>query len=380
MKIKFIAKAFLSSLFLSFILGMGEGQLLQAQRKNDYLVLKDSLFTHGYVKSFPIYPAKELLFKVKKKEEFQMYGIEEVSEFQDRNLLFQRKTISLDGRTETVFLELLSDSVSQASIWKLNAEANRFFIQTSEGITELREDNYQAILAEVFPNPDWKNLIEITPLWELPLEYLSQTVATWDKPRSFTKLVRISPEIGLGALQAHFKLDESSSKTSFSVQSPQIGFLGEFFLGLKRNLSVHAGVNYAKFDGQGFFRYGDNNLRYESDIYLDFSLIQVPLGVHYYRDIQPNSLRVFATASYSLGLVSIQNAGMFVAEMAGNEVVTYQRDFGFSEILMGVNAGIGVEKYLSARRSLTGSIRLTQLSGKESDQISGISLLVGFKF
>lgn len=380
MKIQFIAKALFSSFLLLFLLVIGEGQLLQAQKKNDYIVIKDSLLTHGYIKSIPIYPSREVLFKQKKKEEFQVYAMDEVSEFQERNLLFQRKAINVDGRSELVFLELLGDSVANASFWKLNAETNRYYIQTPAGITELRKDTYKSTLTEIFTNPDWKYLIEITPLWELPLEYFSQTVNTWDKPRSFTKFFRISPFIGLGAIQTHFQLDESNTKTSFSVQSPQVGIVGEFFLGLKRNISITAGINYSDIDGQGLFRYGQGSLRYESDVYMDYSLIQVPLGARYYRDIKPNDLRVFGLSNYSLGLVSMQNAGMFVAELTGNEILTYERDFEFSKMLMGLNAGIGVEKYLSAKRSLTGTIQFFQLNGNESDQVSGINLLLGFKF
>ncbi len=378
-------KTLLSTLVCSklfwMLIGFNLGISFQilAQKKTDYIVV-DSVLTYGNIKSAPIHPDTELEFKRTKKGGYNTYDISTVKEFRVSDLFYLRKEIQLNGQRQSVFLELLNDSVSNASLWKLNAKELHFFLETPEGITPLNKENYKAILAENYDDPIVQDLIGITPLWELPLEYLSKTINTITKPRTFTKVLVFTPFIGVSNMQTQFLIPFTNVIGKISFLSPVVGMNGEYFVSFKRNISINLGANFSQFDGQAYQEYRISNQTSKSDLYLDYNLIQFPIRGKYYLDFEPNRLRGFASFGYSFAILSLEKGGMFIAEFQEAQILTYQRPLAIDSKYSGINTSLGLERYLSKHRGLVLELSYFQLQQETKDQISGINLHLGYKF
>lgn len=364
--------------YLSFLIIFANE--VAAQKKQDYVVISDSIFSHGYIQELPLFPKTDIQFKFRKKEPFKTYRIEEISEFRLDKMLFQRKQVSLQGEPKTVFLELLSDSVKNASIWKLNMEVNKYFIITPDGPEELTKENYKALLLKIFENEELEPLLEISNLKDWPLEYVSKTVNTWQGPRTFTKAVRVSPMFGFASLQNKFIIPDTNVPFKFSSYSPTIGANVEVFLNFLRNVSFNIGGTWNAVDDQITKTYVYGSSLEDSDFFLDYNLYRFPLSGRYYLDLNPNKFRVFGQAGYELGVLSMDNSGMYVASRKLSTIVTQEKPLPISSNYSGIKLGAGVEKYFRNHQAILASLQFSNLQSDVEDSITALEFLVGYKF
>ncbi|HSF53632.1 MAG TPA: hypothetical protein VLA71_07780 [Algoriphagus sp.] len=347
--------------------------------KKDYIVVADTALSQGHIKGIPTEGNTVIHFARSKKENYTEYSVQDLTEFRVSERLFFSKNIQIDGKTELVFLEKLPQEVPGAVLWKLNGEVNLFYLETSEGLQVLG-DGFRRDLAEAFANPDLVPLIDITSLSELPLIYLSKTAKTIQKPRTFTKLFTLTPFVGYSSQTVGLTIPDSNQEVKIGGSSPAFGINGEAFLTFKRNLSLNVGVVWTQFDSQEFFKYEYGGKPYELDVFLDFSLIQIPITAKYYYDFRPNKMRLFAEVGYSYALPSYDELGVFQAEFGKNSVVTSSKSFEMEEKFLGYVWGFGVEKYLSRHRGVVLGLRQFKVTSVSEEFVQGLTFHLGYKF
>lgn len=364
---------------ISGIFLMGLSQKVLAQKK-DYIVLYDSVFREGKIEKLTNNGLTEVSFRRSNKEEFQTYTIEQITEFRYHGKQFYPKEIAVSGVVKKVFLEKLPNHVPEAVIWKLNTQPAAYLLETAYGLEYLGE-NFREVLLEKFGKSDLKPLLDITSLEDIPLAYLNKAANTLEGPRTFTRYLVFTPYAALSSQRVGFSLPDAELDDQIGGIAPVIGISGELFLDFKRQFSVSTGVLWSQFDSQEFFRYSRGSTRFESDVYLDFSLIQIPIAARYYHDFKPNEMRFFAELGYSYGIADFKNTGIFQAELIGTqEIISTRRPFELEREFAGMMVGIGVEKYLSTYRGVTLGLRNSSLGGRNDSSIKSFTFYLGYKF
>lgn len=349
-------------------------------QKNDYVVLSDTILSQGNIKELPSNNHTQIFFRRSRKEEFKSFSIDDVSEFRMSNRMFFRKQIELHGQRQVIFLEQISDPIKGAVIWKLNGDTDLYLLEVGEEMKILDTD-YKLVLSNELNNKDLIPLLDITPLDEVALAYLNKTVNTIKGPRTYTKYLVVTPYLGFTSQSVGFRLLDSDIPEKVTGSSLTIGINGEVFLDFKRKVSVLIGVSLSKFDSQEFFNYSRGQQSFESDVFMDFSLVQVPVMVRYYYDFKPNKMRFFAEMGYSLGFANYENLGVFQAEIFQDQtVITTRRSFEMGNEFAGITTGIGCEKYLSKHRGLALGLRQFNLIGDNESFVHGLIFHLGYKF
>jgi hypothetical protein len=351
----------------------------QRVEKQDYIIVGDSALSQGKVVGIPSENNQVIYFARSKRSEPIKYTIGEVTEFRFSERVFVAKNVSVGGAMTTVFLEKLPNEMPEVKLWRLNGKPSFYYLETEKGFEELGED-YRTVLENTFDNPDLKPLLAITNKNEISLNYFTKTASNLKISRTFTKLFTITPWVGYSNQKVGFTIPDSNVPAKISGSSPALGVHGEVFLTHKRNLSAGVGLMWNKVDSQGFFEYTFNQIRFESDIFVDFSLIQIPITVRYYYDLKPNKLRIFAEAGYSYALPSYSKLGVFQAEFERNTVITSTKTFAMPENFGGFIWGIGVEKYLNKHRGIVLGLRNYSLNGSLGESMKGITIQLGYKF
>jgi hypothetical protein len=365
----------LSALGLAF----PQRSLGQVPLKKDYIVVADTALSQGVVRDLPSEHNTVIYFARTKRDDDVRYTVHEITEFRISERLFFRKEVELDGKPSLVFLEKLPRSVPGATIWKLNGPPNRYYLETPQGI-QLLEDDYQELLKGALNNPMIDPLLELTKLNDFSLVYLFRAAASIERPRTFSRLFVITPYLGYSSQTVGLSFPDSDHQIKVTGSSPAVGVNGEVFLTFKRNLSLNFGVLWTQFSSQDFVQYQYNQKRYDSDVFLNFTLLQAPITAKYYLDLTPNKWRLFGEVGYSHAIASYDKLVMYQAKFEENGVVTSRKELEMGESFSGYAWGVGVERYLSKHRGMVLGIRQFRVSGTRSEFVQGLTFQLGYKF
>ncbi|OOG76758.1 outer membrane beta-barrel protein [Algoriphagus sp. A40] len=364
---------------LVFVLFINSPVFGQVPAKKDYIVVGDSALSQGVIQDIPSESNTSIYFARTKKLGFTKFTIEELTEFRVSERLFFRKEIPQNNGQHVVFLEKLPHPVTDAVFWKLNGDKPIFYIETPAGM-EILGDSYRAQLSNRLGNPRLDPLLEITQLNDLSLQYLARTANTIKKPRTFSRIFVITPFVGYISQTVGLTIPDSDHEGEISSSSPVFGLNGEAFLTFKRNLSLNVGVTWSQFDAQKYFVYEYGANRYESDVFLDFSLIQIPVTAKYYWDLSPNRYRLYVEMGYSYAIPDYEKLGVYQGKFERDEVVTSVRNFEMSDSFSGFTWGIGVEKYLNKHQGLVFGLRGFKVDGASEEFVKGLTFHLGYKF
>ncbi|WP_026951110.1 outer membrane beta-barrel protein [Algoriphagus mannitolivorans] len=351
----------------------------QRPEKKDYIVIQDSVLTQGKVFGIPSENNTLIFFAQSKKEDPQPYRVNEITEFRVSERMFFKKEISLPGMPAVVFLEKLPHSNEKAVFWKWNGRPNIFFLESSGKMQRLGDD-YAQVIKEGFSNPLLDPLLDLTSLSEISLVYFSRTSNTIQKPRTFSKLVGITPYLGYSQQTVEFEILDTNLMGQVSGSSPAVGLNFEVFPTFQRNLSLNLGGFWSQFDSQSFFNYQSGGNPVESDIFLDFQTIQFPLTGRYYFDLKPNKLRLYGELGFSFALMNYEKLGVYQAQRSGQNWVTAVKSFEMEQNFTGSTWGLGAEKNLTKGRAIVFGLRGFKVSGKRGEGLQGLTFSTGFKF
>ena len=378
---EFSAQKAIGLLLIVSALGLAIPRKLLAQVpvKTDYIVVADTALSQGVIEDIPSENNTVIYFARTKREEKVRYTVGEVTEFRASERLFFRKEVELGGKATLVFLEKLPKSVKEASIWKFNGQPNLYFLETSKGLRPLKE-NYREELKEALKNPMLDPLLELTMLNDLSLIYLSRSASTIQSSRTFSRLFVVTPYMGYSSQTVGLTVPDSDHAIEITGSSPAFGVTGEAFLTFKRNLSLNVGLLWTQFDSQELVKYQRGQIRYESDVFIDFSLLQVPITAKYYVDLTPNKWRIYGEAGYSYAIPDYEKLGIYQGKLEGDEVLTSVRSFEMSDRFSGFTWGVGAEKYLNKHQGLVLGVRGFKVDGTSEEFVRGLTFLLGYKF
>jgi hypothetical protein len=303
-------------------------------QRHDHIVIGDTIFTEGKIKDLPSEGNTTIYFRRARPENFKKYTIEEVSELMVNQRKFFKKKINIGNGVEEVFLELIPQEYDQLKLWSFNQERPEYFIERDGQLIHLNE-SYSEILSVQLSNPELAPLLDITKLNWFDLPYLFKSAKRFDSPRTFTKLIGITPYVGVNLVKNNFTIPSGTYEASVSGPGPTLGLNAEIFPNFKRNISLNFSPNWTKFDNQEFLNYSNGNFQYESDVYMDYSFLQLPFLVKYYIDISPNKLRAYVEAGYVFSLNDYKKLGIYEGHKDGTSVTTTQKDFTLNDRFSG---------------------------------------------
>ena len=254
-------------------------------QKNDYIVIRDSIFTEGKVKDLPSDENSSIYFRKVSREEFKKYSIEEVNELMFNRRKFFRKTIQLNDSSQMVFLELLPQEMTTVKLWQLNQEKEEFFIEISDQLI-LLDKSYPLILKRAVENPELERLISITNLNWYDLTYLFNTAKRYKTPRTYTPIFVFTPYAGISFTSNQFTIPNSSYLAKVKGIGPTVGFNAEAFLNFKRNISFNLSPSWSAYSIKSLLNYNYVGFAFESDVFLEYSTIQIPVTAKYYFDLR----------------------------------------------------------------------------------------------
>ena len=196
-------------------------QLAQAQRpeKKDYIILGDTALSQGKIFGMPTKENTEVTFARSRRTPSRIYSVAEVSEFRMSERVFFSKKALLGGQEQLVFLEKLPHEAGGVSLWRLNAKPAVFFVETVKGLEVLEED-YKETLGTAYGNGNLLPLVAITNKSELSLNYLSKTAKNLPSPRTFTKLLTLTPWVAYSCQSVEFLFPDSTVPAKISGSSP----------------------------------------------------------------------------------------------------------------------------------------------------------------
>lgn len=350
-----------------------------AQSRPDHITLNDSAYTEGYIKINNSNPLESLFFKWKKKEPYQEYTIKDVSEFYENHRNYQRKTFDFNGEKVTVFLEKLVYNNTDISVYKWIDKKRLFFIETENGISILGED-FREEISKRLNNSNLSPLLEISKLNYNSLTYLLTVANSDPEPRTFSRFFRATPQVGMSFSTHQLTIPNQNSTGKLNGSATNLGLNLEFLPTYNRNLSLNLTPTFSSGYASGFSSYKEGSSRFDTDLYFDYTNIQLPVSARYYVELKPNKYRVFIELGYSWSSMKAKNGQMDIAELKENNISTDSREFDPSSDYYGFNAGLGVEKYLKKTRAIVVGIKYSAIQNKNSEKLNQFSPYIGFKF
>jgi hypothetical protein len=100
----------------------------QKRKRNDYILLYDSLHIDGYIPSIPAGENTSIVFQKFKNGSNETFSVNDVSEFQFKDRKFFRKDIG-NPREMLVFLELIPTENHDIDLYRLNGKKETFYLE-----------------------------------------------------------------------------------------------------------------------------------------------------------------------------------------------------------------------------------------------------------
>jgi AraC-like DNA-binding protein len=362
-------------LFFSF----GFFQKAQAQKKLDHITLNDSAYREGYIQFDAKNPTTNVSFKRRKKDLYEDYSIKEISEFYGKYRSYLRKTLDFRGEMVTVFLERLIYDNPTISVYKWMDKKGVFFIESESGLSLLGDD-FREEISNKLDDPSISTLVEISKLNYTSLSYLLTVANKGVKSQTFSRFFRVSPQVGLSSLSLQLALPTQNNLLQLSGTGANFGLNLEFLPTYDRNLSLNILPSFLTGRATGFNTYTDGESNFETDIYFNFSSIQIPATVKYYIELQPNSFRAFVEMGYLWSSLKAEDGEMDIAQLKESIIATDSREFNTSGNYHGIIAGLGFEKYLKNTMAFTLGIRYSSQRNTNSEKMDQLTPYIGFKF
>lgn len=347
-------------------------------QKSDYVILNDSIYREGKILSLPNANNQMITFRLTSKVPPQNLGIDSLNEFSFKNRKFFRKQVEFIFENQPVFLELLAEDAESNKLWKLNGETPIYLIESSNAII-LLDEQYQKSLEKILSNAEVSQLINITPMKEYPLKYLFETAKTIQKPRTFTKSLRVLPHIGFNLINLKVGVPGLNNHLQVSSTSASFGINSELFINFNRNISVNLNPSIVFVQASDFAVFENGQESIETDITISLDQLQVPLTIKYYLEISPNRSRAFLESGYVFGKSIKNNANSFQGRIVGNEVFTSREVFQLPDIHQGIVFGAGIEKYLNNHNAINLGSKALFLNGATST-MTQFQFFIGYKF
>jgi hypothetical protein len=353
----------------------------QKKRKNDYILLHDSLHVEGKIAQLPMGEFSGISFKSIHESDFKIYSASEVTEFGFKGREFVSRTIPSD--IEAVFLEKLETSNKEINLLRVNGDHEVYFVeQVQDGqIFELGE-SFQETLRQVNTNPLVEPLIPLTKLTESSLVYLLNSGPTVSKKRTLSKNLYPTIYIGLGSSEIQYLLPNIETAVSQPAFSFSGGIGAEAFINFRRTISVNFMPQLMGFNTSSFHVVSPGpSQKYETDISLTWLGVQLPVSGKFYLDLKPQKLRAYVEAGYSFAITLFQNSSQFGALVSDETVVINREKIILPDHYDGALFGIGADVLLSNQQIVNVGARLIpQTARNQSYTIDSIVFSVGYKF
>ncbi len=348
-------------------------------QRNNNIVLRDTIFSEGYIKQEPEDKKNTVYFKWKRKDPWTKYSIEEVEQFYVTSTTYLRRKLPMEKGGELVFLELIPSQKEGYKLLRSIENKKDLYLETQEGLQVLNYD-FKDVLFKVDSNPSLKQLLEITNLKAYDIAYFLTQSGTFKAPRTYTKPTSFSVFAGTAMTVNKFNLPFSNELATVRGVGMQAGFSWEMLPTQNRIIGISTGVNLTQVTAHEFINFEDLQSKFEVDAFLEYKVIQIPILAKYYLDFSPQQLRFFAELGYGLSLIQSSPYSLEVAQLNGNEIFTYRRAAELSGNFLGIFGGFGLEKILPKSKALQVGLKFSSQGTTENERLQLTSGVIGFRF
>jgi len=354
----------------------------QKRKRNDYILLYDSLHIDGHIPNIPADENTTITFQKFKNGTSEIYSVMEVTEFQFKDRKFFRKDIG-NPREMLVFLELIPTENQDIDLYRLNGKKETFYLenkttrkiyavngQVSEAFSSL--NNNEAV------NP----LISLTDQKARSIAYLLDNAGQVKDPRTFSKPIYVEPFIGTGLAKSEFGIEPIEQVTSMTGLAITGGISIEAFLNFKRNISISLSPQMFGFDANKFEKIQlPNGQTYETDLSISMIALQFPVAVKYYFDLKPQKYRLYVEMGYSFSNTLNQKSYQFGAWQKSNEITFNSSKPVLADSYQGIHFGFGTNFIQTSERILTLGIKgYTQSGNVGNTSLTMYLITIGLKF
>lgn len=351
---------------------------LSIAQRNNHVVLNDTVFSEGFVKHDEENLGYSVYFKRSRQDPWKKYSIEEVNEYYLSRTKYLRKNLP-SGYGGPIFLEQMPAELKGYLLLKSIESDDDIYLESDNGIQKLGGD-FKEVLSSVVNNPDLDPLLAITKFEPYNIAYFLTRAGTYQKPRTYTKATSVSFFAGLGSASNRISIPFTNAIPTIKGTSRYVGFLVEMALNTNRNFALTSGLTLMKVTSQDFLRFRDSDIVFETDASLDYMLLQIPIQFRYYADLRPNSLRGYVELGYGFSFLNSSTIYLNVAELDGQEALTYRSEFELTGSFHGIVGGLGLEKVLPKSRAIFLGMKFFNHGSERKEIFSGATGTLGFKF
>ncbi len=377
-KSTFILKAIQFTIFFFTLSIISTSGSFAQSKIFDFIVVEEKV-TPGSLENMPSESNTVIFFTPNDNSKKQKYTVLQVSEFRFNGRMFFRKNLGTAAKPQYKFLERVSAESQRFPLFRLHDESGYFYIGKDDSLFPLKED-YKEKLKEVLENPNVDPLVDLTDLKEDQLNDLLQNAWILTKPRTFTKPIVFTPYVGFGFIDHLINYPDINHSLVIRPKAIMVGINTEYFINYHRNISLNFSPQLIQYQSLTFDTFQAFGNRYESDVFVRFSSIQLPVSIRYYLDISPNKLRLYgdlgAVASFGLA----QQATIYEAIIEKDEIQSSKSDFEFPNNHFGITYGFGMERYFKKHKGLVLGMKGLHISGKSDSKITQNQLFLGYKF
>lgn len=354
----------------------------QKRKRNDYILLYDSLHIDGHIPKIPLEENTKLIFKEFKNGIEKEYTVNEVSEFQFKDRKFFKRNIG-NPREMFVFLEKLPTQNKDLNLYKLNGKKETFYLENKitgqlYAVNGQVSDAFSSLNKNDLVNP----LIGLTKQTAGSITYLLNSMDLVKELRTFSKPIYVEPFIGIGMARTEFGIEPIGQITSMTGLAITGGISIEAFLNFKRNISISLSPQMFGFDATKFEKIQlPNGQTYETDLSISMIGMQFPIAVKYYIDLKPQKFRSYVEMGYAFSNTLNQKSYQFGAWQKSNEITFHSNKPILADSYQGIHFGFGTNFIQTSERILTVGMKgYTQSGNVGNTSLTLYLITIGLKF
>jgi len=348
-------------------------------QKSDYLATDSSIMVG--IKFEPSTPRfNSQYIKLKSKNGGTVYHPEQVREYGFKDgTVYETRKIVIENEERKVFLERLVKGNITLFRYVDSSRRNFYYLEKdSSDLQELGKD-LEALKAI---SQDCEFIADPIRLASYSKGSLRKLVTQYNKcenkPFPFKKIGILAGWRSMSLTQPSGLKNSAIKDVSIpSSSSPVIGFFADIPIDMSQ-FSLHPELFYTGIK----FAANSNTSQSDLDVLISLNTLQMPVLVRY--TVPTPSWRVFANAGPYFSYNLKNSSDVYYAQTTGN-TVTIERPIQeklVADFMLGYSAGVGLQRQLNYRKTLSAECRFTWAAGSQSSTLiqKGIDLVFGFTF
>jgi len=316
--------------------------------------------------------------KVKVKNGEITYTPEQLAEYGfDDGTVYQSKEMEIDGERKKVFLERIA--VGKITLFRYRDTRNTIYYVTrdSSDLYQLQKD--LRVMKEL--SLDCEFMMDAIRLASYSGKSLQKLVSHYNvcknKPFPYSKFGLLAGWRNAIVSQGSKENSDLKDVSFPSSSSPVIGIFGDIPI-VMSEFSLHPELFYSWND----FVSNTHTAQADIDVLISIRTLQMPILVRY--TAPAINWRLFFDVGPNFAYHIENSSDIYIGKMEGNMVLIERpsQEKLLADFMFGYSAGVGLQKKLNYRKTLSAEFKFTKSMGADDDTFSlnALNLVIGFTF